>query len=70
MHGDISALLGLKWQRAERSLSNGECVEVARAGAWVTVRDSKNPQGEMIDYSEKAWRSFLSRTRARSEWSA
>jgi hypothetical protein len=61
MNSDMSALLGLKWQKSERSLSNGECVEVARAGAWIAVRDSKDPQGGMLDYSERAWRSFITK---------
>ena len=63
MKKDVSDLIALRWRKAARSLTNGECVEVARAGGWIAVRDSKNPGGEVLSYSEKAWRGFVTGTR-------
>jgi Domain of unknown function (DUF397) len=66
MYSDVSGLIALKWKKAQRSLSNGECVEVAWAGAWIAVRDSKNPNGKILSFPEEAWRSFLIQTRESS----
>jgi Domain of unknown function (DUF397) len=57
----------LKWRKSRRSLTNGECVEVAHAEGWVAVRDSKNPDGVMLTYSTDAWSSFISMTRPVSQ---
>jgi uncharacterized protein YmfQ (DUF2313 family) len=49
----------LNWRKAKRSISNGACVEVAVAAAAVAIRDSKNPDGEILRYSLNSWRSFI-----------
>lgn len=48
------------WRKARRSISNGDCVEVAAASHKILVRDSKNPNGAMLGYPAGSWRSFLS----------
>ena len=48
------------WRKARRSMSNGDCVEVAPAGSKILVRDSKNPDGVTLEYPTDMWRSFLS----------
>jgi Domain of unknown function (DUF397) len=50
---------GLAWRKASRSAANGECVEVALTHAYIAVRDSKNPTGDILMYSARTWRSFL-----------
>jgi hypothetical protein len=50
---------GLAWRKAQSSISNGACVEVASAGGLVAVRDSKNPQGPVLAYTALEWRAFL-----------
>jgi hypothetical protein len=37
----------------------GSCVEVARVGDGVVVRDSKNPGGPMLWFSAAEWTAFL-----------
>lgn len=48
------------WRKARRSISNGECVEVAAARHEILVRDSKNPAGATLGYPAGSWRAFLS----------
>jgi len=38
---------------------DGTCVEVAVAGPYVLVRDSKNPQGTVLRFSFDEWRAFV-----------
>jgi len=49
----------LTWRKAQRSMNNGECVEVAPANGKIFVRDSKNPRGPALEYPADAWRNFL-----------
>lgn len=52
-------LLRPNWRKAKRSMSNGNCVEVALAPGTVAIRDSKDPDGPVLRYSPDSWRSFL-----------
>lgn len=49
----------LVWRKARLSTAHGACVEVANAGHFVAVRDSKNPQGAILTYTATQWQSFL-----------
>lgn len=60
---NASKMPHLRWRKAVASLSNGECVEVAPVMGRVAVRDSKNPDGEVLLYSADAWHSFLCKTK-------
>jgi hypothetical protein len=51
-------LLRLNWRKAKRSMSNGNCVEVASLAGSVTIRDSKDPHGIILNYSAGPWESF------------
>ncbi|ORT61577.1 DUF397 domain-containing protein [Streptomyces sp. CB03238] len=39
--------------------SGGECVECARAGEGMLVRDSKRRGGRTVAVSSRAWRAFV-----------
>ena len=59
-------LLRLDWRKAKRSMSNGNCAEVALAAGTVAIRDSKDPYGPALRYSPDSWRLFLNEARAGS----
>jgi hypothetical protein len=49
----------LQWRKATAS-ANGACVEVARvATGGVAMRDSKDPNGPILRYTDLEWRAFL-----------
>jgi hypothetical protein len=48
-----------QWRAASRC-NNGECVEVALLPSGkVGVRDNKNPDGPVLEFSVGAWEDFL-----------
>ncbi len=49
----------IAWRKASRSVGNGECVEVSSSPGQVSVRDSTDPEGPVLNYSASAFRSFL-----------
>jgi hypothetical protein len=63
---ELTTLTGLDglnepaWRKSSFSgPQGGECVEVAKAGANVLVRDSKHPEGTRLALSPSAWSAFL-----------
>jgi hypothetical protein len=48
----------LVWRKSTESL-NGDCVEVASLPGGVAVRDSKDPDGPMLEFTHSEWRAFL-----------
>jgi Domain of unknown function (DUF397) len=53
----------LQWRKAAAS-ANGACVEVARvATGGVAVRDSKDPDGPILRYTDVEWHAFLNGAR-------
>lgn len=48
-----------QWYKSTRSSKANECVEVYQDGAQVGVRDSKNPGGPELWFSNGAWDAFL-----------
>lgn len=55
----VSSCDCLKWRKSTKSVALGACVEVAITCGCVAVRDSKNPDGVVLLYSEEVWRSFV-----------
>ena len=49
----------LNWRKSTYSLSNGNCVEVGAGQGAVAVRDSRDPDGPVIDVSPRAWVTFI-----------
>jgi Domain of unknown function (DUF397) len=49
----------MNWRRSSFSMSNGHCVEVALRGGRVLVRDSKDPDGPVLSFSQAEWAGFL-----------
>jgi hypothetical protein len=59
MKSEILEVGGLRWRTARRSAGNGACVEVAPAAGTVLIRDSKDREGPVVQYSGDSWRVFL-----------
>lgn len=54
---------GPVWRKASASGVNG-CIEVAPGSSGaVKIRDSKNPDGQILTCSGSAWQAFLSASR-------
>ena len=51
-------LKDLPWVKSTASGDSG-CMEVARAPGVVLVRDSKDPSGSALVFSEVEWNAFL-----------
>ncbi|MER5970985.1 DUF397 domain-containing protein [Streptomyces sp. NPDC002055] len=55
-HGTSHAV----WRKSSFSGGNNECVEVAiGVQGTVPVRDSKNPDGAVLTFTEAAWKAFV-----------
>ncbi|WHT15802.1 DUF397 domain-containing protein [Crossiella sp. CA-258035] len=55
-----------RWRRSSRSGTGADCVEVAWADGLTGVRDSKRPDGPVLEFSRAAWLAFLSSAPATS----
>ena len=47
-----------EWRKAQRSMANGNCVEVPPVTGRIVVRDSKNPVWLVLAYSAPSWLAF------------
>jgi hypothetical protein len=59
MRGSGSAGRKLDWQKAQSSIGNGACVELAPVDGMIAIRDSKDPDGPVLRYTADEWRAFL-----------
>ena len=52
-----------QWRTSSYTGNSGNCVEVAvQAGRTVAVRDSKDPTGPELSFSQRMWQAFTRRT--------
>lgn len=47
-----------QWHKSSYSSGNGACVEIARVGGTVAVRDSKDPHGPVLTFTPGEWEAF------------
>ena len=47
-----------QWQKSTRC-GNAACVEVAKVDGGYLVRDSKNPTGAVLSFTEQEWTAFV-----------
>jgi Domain of unknown function (DUF397) len=47
------------WRKAAKSNGAGACVEVSSVRGTILVRDSKNPDGPVLEYTQAEWSAFL-----------
>ncbi|MFJ9519308.1 DUF397 domain-containing protein [Kitasatospora sp. NPDC101801] len=53
----------LTWRKSSHSGGNGACVEIAvPSSATIAVRDSKDPEGPQLHFSQEAWAAFATAT--------
>ena len=55
---ELSCSISRQWKKSSAS-GSGECVEVRRTPSGVQVRDSKNPAGAILDFTDSEWLAFL-----------
>lgn len=46
-----------EWRKSSYSGNNG-CVEIARVGDWVALRDDEDRSGAVLVVSARAWQAF------------
>jgi Domain of unknown function (DUF397) len=56
--------LPLIWLWLRASCEDGSCVEVASAGDGVAMRDSKNQDGPILQFTRAEWAAFLGGAKA------
>jgi hypothetical protein len=55
---------GLHWIKTHRSFSNSNCVEIASLpDGGVAVRDSKDPDGPVLEFTAGEWSAFAAGVR-------
>lgn len=47
------------WRKSTRTQQSGQCVEVARVGEAIAVRDSKDPNGAVLVFTVRGFATFL-----------
>ena len=50
---------GAAWRKSTKTQNNGACVEVARVGDTIGVRDSKDRDGAVLRFTLAEWDAFL-----------
>ncbi|GLY19954.1 hypothetical protein Kisp01_69680 [Kineosporia sp. NBRC 101677] len=53
MNGDT------QWQKATKSGQNGDCVEARRQNGQIQIRDSKNPNGPILTFTQAEFAAWI-----------
>jgi hypothetical protein len=53
----------LAWRKSTGSVTDEECVEVARLGGSVLIRDSRDRSGPILAFSHTEWQALMTRIR-------
>lgn len=53
----------LTWRKSSASVGAGECVEVAKSGMSVLIRDSRDRSGPVLEYTASQWLGFVRRVK-------
>jgi hypothetical protein len=51
----------LNWRKSRASSATTSCVEIARAGPLVLVRDSGQQSGTLLGFTPTQWTAFVAR---------
>jgi len=62
-HTEVGQAVQPAFRRAS-FCAGGECIEVAQRDSIITLRDSTQPQGSMLNYASADWGSFVRRIKA------
>lgn len=54
----IEELRLLDWRKARHSMGNGDCVEIAPTNKRILLRDSKDPNGPILECPSSSWLRF------------
>lgn len=54
----------MEWRKSSHSYASGNCVQAARWGPVVLVRDSRNPDWPVLAVTTGEWRRFLTAAKA------
>lgn len=52
----------ITWRKSSRSVNNGNCAEVGSSPAGVVVRDTADPDGNVLAFTAEAWSAFTAKT--------
>jgi hypothetical protein len=52
------------WRKSGYSNGEANCVEVGQGGPDIAVRDTKDPHGPALAFSQPGWRQFTRRVKA------
>ena len=55
----MSEFVGAIWRKSVKTQNSGACVEVARVGDTIGVRDSKDPDGPVLRFTVREFEAFL-----------
>lgn len=49
---------GATWVKGTRSNASGNCVELTKVGDAYGIRDSKDPNGPVLEFTPAEWEAF------------
>lgn len=55
----MAAMTYTNWRKSTRSGGDDNCVQVATAPGTIGVRDSKDPNGAILEFDAEAWKDFI-----------